>query len=312
MISKHYLDSVRPTYRNGGGTDKDDKYTKSLNNALGVAKTLGLAKYTKDLDFTPHYRHNLYMLVDPTAAYPRDIARAYNYLNIAKTAKKSTKHFTEKIRETNDNTADAAWAKRLGLYYDKTYLPSNKDGSVRLPNSIESQIPVDTTFLKNRIAENEKLTNYYNTVYGEIPSNKRDAIELGLQIDKETLEALRKTFKTGKPVTINEHGYIDREWIKDGSTNFTPSPLNVLQNYTIQYDKTNNKMNYWDIYDFNKFEDFVPGEAFEIRGSVPVRKQVKKQLGGLIRRTLATGGSIHINSSRRSNINKVKTRNIRN
>ena len=50
------------------------------------------------------------------------------------------------------------------------------------------------------------------------------------------------------------------------------TPLNVLQNYTIQYDPKSNSMKYRDTYDFNGFESFVPGEPFEISGSIPLNK----------------------------------------
>lgn len=39
---------------------------------------------------------------------------------------------------------------------------------------------------------------------------------------------------------------------------------------------------------------------------------IKKQFGGLVRRTLANGGSSHIKSSNHSNLTKLKTRNVRN
>jgi len=46
------------------------------------------------------------------------------------------------------------------------------------------------------------------------------------------------------------------------------SPLNVLGNYNIRYDKDTNRMYYSDQYDFNKYDSFVPGEPFRIRGAI--------------------------------------------
>lgn len=287
-------------------TENDTKYVKALKGALRVADMLGLNESTKDKNFNRHYRENLYRAVDPTSAYPQNVFDAYTYYKLAQNAKNDTS-LLKKRRERDDRTADAAWAKRLGLEYDKNYLPDNNDGSSRLPRNLESQIPVDTTFFKNRIKANEDLINYYNKTYGSIPSNKQEAIELGLKYDKQTLEALRHTFATGEPVVVNEHGYIDREWIKDGNTNLTPSPLNTLQNYTIQYDKNNNRMNYWDIYDFNLFEDFVPGKSFEIRGSVPIRKQTKGSLkeGGKFNATLSNNTKTYVSKKWNSSADNI-------
>lgn len=69
-------------------------------------------------------------------------------------------------------------------------------------------------------------------------------------------------------MNINEQAFKNRKWIKDGLVQYTPSPLNALQNYTVQYDKKNNKMDYRDLYDFNEFEKWVPGKSFKIRGSI--------------------------------------------
>ena len=170
-----------------------------------------------------------------------------------------------------DSVADAAWRKRLGLSYNDKFLIPNKDGSVRLPRNVEMEIPTDTTMLKKRIATNEKFANQSNIV-GE----DWQIVQAMMKKDKEALEALRKTYKTGEPVVVNEYAHNNRKLSKNGeliddAINYK-SPLNVMRNYTIQYDPKNRKMNYWDTYDFNEFEWGVPGKPFEIRGSVPLKR----------------------------------------
>ena len=170
-----------------------------------------------------------------------------------------------------DSVADAAWRKRLGLSYSDKFLIPNKDGSVRLPRNVEMEIPTDTTMLKKRIAANEKFANQSNIV-GE----DWQIVQAMMKKDKEALEALRKTYKTGEPVVVNEYAHNNRKLSKNGeliddAINYK-SPLNVMRNYTIQYDPKTRKMNYWDTYDFNEFEWGVPGKPFEIRGSVPLKR----------------------------------------
>lgn len=170
-----------------------------------------------------------------------------------------------------DSVADAAWRKRLGLSYSDKFLIPNKDGSVRLPRNVEMEIPTDTTMLKKRIAANEKFANQYNIV-GE----DWQIVQAMMKKDKEALEALRKTYKTGEPVVVNEYAHNTRKLSKNGeliddAINYK-SPLNVMRNYTIQYDPKTRKMNYWDTYDFNEFEWGVPGKPFKIRGSVPLKR----------------------------------------
>jgi len=50
------------------------------------------------------------------------------------------------------------------------------------------------------------------------------------------------------------------------------SPLNVLAHYNIRYDKDQNKMYYSDEYDFNKYDKYVPGKPFRIRGAIDLGK----------------------------------------
>lgn len=170
-----------------------------------------------------------------------------------------------------DSVADAAWRKRLGLSYNDKFLVPNKDGSVRLPRNIEIEIPTDTTMLKKRIAANEKFANQSNIV-GE----DWQIVQAMMKKDKEALEALRKTYKTGEPVVVNEYAHNNRKLSKNGeliddAINYK-SPLNVMKNYTIQYDPKTRRMNYWDTYDFNEFDWGIPGESFKIKGSIPLKK----------------------------------------
>ena len=170
-----------------------------------------------------------------------------------------------------DSVADAAWRKRLGLSYDDKFLIPNKDGSVRLPKNVELEIPADTTMLKKRIAANEKFANQTNIV-GE----DWQIVQAMMKKDKEALDSLRHTYKTGEPVVVNEYAHNNRKLSKNGelmdnAINYK-SPLNVMRNYTIQYDAKNKRINYWDTYDFNEFDWGVPGKSFEIKGSIPLKK----------------------------------------
>lgn len=173
--------------------------------------------------------------------------------------------------EVIDSVADAAWRKRLGLSYDDKFLIENKNGSFRLPNNVEMEIPTDTTALKRRIQANKKLADS-----PEIMGDDWKLVQGMIDADEETLNALRKTYKTGKPVVINEYSHNSRKLaedgkIKEGAFDYK-SPLNVLQNYTVQYDPKSHTMKYRDTYDFNGFESFVPGEPFDIEGEIPLRR----------------------------------------
>ena len=173
--------------------------------------------------------------------------------------------------EVTDSVADAAWRKRLGLSYDDKFLIENKDGSYRLPRNVEREIPTDTTFIKKRIKDNEKLVNQSN-----ILGDEYKLVKSMIDLDNKTLDALRHTYKTGEPVTINEYSNNSRSLSKDGDIpeeafNYK-SPLNVMQNFTVRYNPKKRTMEYSDIYDFNEFEGLVPGEAFDIKGEIPLRR----------------------------------------
>lgn len=254
----------------------EDVSSAILNKALKLGELLHINKYTKGDDTDIKYRQNIYNLIDPTAAYPSDNGEALGMLMLASKAKSDS---IQPVYRDKDilPTAEAAWAKRLGLNYDTSVLQDNGDGTVRLNRKYENEIPVDTNFIKQRIADNTKLKNYYKRLDG-LSTNRAKIINDGIEIDKKTLTALRKTYSTGKPVVINEHAHNSRSWVNNGKAKYTKSPLSPLQNFTIQYDKKNNKMNYFDVYDFNKFENYVPGKPFTIKGSVPLkRKTLTKQ-----------------------------------
>ena len=173
--------------------------------------------------------------------------------------------------EVTDSVADAAWRKRLGLSYDDKFLIENKNGSFRLPKDVEMEIPTDTTALKRRIQANKKLADS-----PEIMGDDWKLVQGMIDADEKTLNALRRTYEIGEPVVINEYSHNSRKLAKDGkiiegADNYK-SPLNVLQNYTVQYNPKNRTMMYRDTYDFNGFESFVPGEPFDIEGEIPLRR----------------------------------------
>lgn len=181
--------------------------------------------------------------------------------------------------EVTDSVADAAWRKRLGLSYDDKFLIENKNGSFRLPKDVEIEIPTDTTALKRRIQANKKLADS-----PEIMGDDWKLVQGMIDADENTLNALRRTYETGEPVVINEYSHNSRKLAKDGkiiegADNYK-SPLNVLQNYTVQYNPKNRTMMYRDTYDFNGFESFVPGEPFDIKGEIPLNR--KYFIGGLL------------------------------
>ena len=186
-----------------------------------------------------------------------------------------------------DKVSDAAWRKRLGYDYDKTLLIPNGN-AVRLPKELEQEIPTDTTMLKNRIEATKKLMKYSS----KYKYNKY--VRLAKQVDEEALEALRKTYKTGQPVSVNEHSFNSRQWVSGGEVTPTMSPLNVLQNYTIQYDPQNNRMLYSDIYDFNEYDWAIPGQPYDIKGYVDLPKY--------------KNGKIYIKPANRGKFNATKKR----
>lgn len=211
------------------------------------------------------YNRAVYSLVDPTMGYPTK-KEAFGYAIGA--GIKAMRNPNDMVYWVTDSVSDAAWRKRHGLSYDNKFLIPNEDGSVRLPKDREMEIPTDTTMLKNRIAANKKLAKRYPE-----GSEKRDIVNWALKVDGMALDSLRHTYRTGEPVTINEGVYNSRRLINNGELSYPEiMPHNVMQNYAIQYDKSKDKMNYWDTYNFNQFEWGVPGKPFEIKGSIPLKR----------------------------------------
>ena len=210
----------------------------------------------------------IYNSVDPTGNYPSGYGEAI-LLGLGAIVEGGSKKY-----EVTDSVADAAWRKRLGLKYDAKFLPNNKDGSVRLPKNLEKEIPVDTTFIKNRMQKNRELRNYYVEDLGRSEDNELiQVIDAANDIDKETLDSLRHTYKTGEWVTINEHANNSRQLINNGEWKLPNSPLNVLHDFGIRYNKDTRTMEYKDIYNLNKYDWGVPGEAFTIKGTVKLKKR---------------------------------------
>lgn len=116
--------------------DEKTKNTRYGNNNLGfiernglaAAKAIGLDRRYKDAALDTHYRQNLFNMVDPTSAVPSTVEEAVAILKVAEAAKSNRDY--KYHRKYQKPTADAAWAKRLGLPYDSTLLIANPDGSV--------------------------------------------------------------------------------------------------------------------------------------------------------------------------------------
>lgn len=209
-----------------------------------------------------------YKEVNPLAGYPGFWDAVAHGLNVFGRRYKDTDSTAYNV---TDMVADATWRKRLGLSYDEKYLPSNEDGSVRLPRDRELEIPVDTNLLKRRINANLKLLDKYKK---QGNSTKQEVVDWAIGEDEAALNALRKTYKTGEPVVINEQAYNSRSLINNGEISLPgSSPLNPLQNYTIQYNKDKDVMEYRDVYDFNGFDWAVPGKSYKIKGEIPLKKK---------------------------------------
>ena len=210
----------------------------------------------------------LYNTIDPTGTVPNGYAEAagkYLYAK-AKELIGNTNREYELGETLSDSVSDAAWRKRLCLGYYPKFLPTYNGDTVRLPKKLEMEIPTDTNLLKSRIEQNEKLMN--NDPWYAKNKIVRDAYNA----DKQALEGLRETYRTGKAVTINERAYNSRNWVKNGELSPEIQPLNVLQNYQIWYDKNTNTMHYDDTYDFNQYDWAVPGQPYKIHGTIKLPK----------------------------------------
>ena len=243
----------------------DDGTRKAKYGKAAVVRTPEDKKVSK---LTRSY----YKEVNPLAGYPGFIDAIKHGLNV----------FGRRYVETDstaypvtDKVADATWRKRLGLSYDEVNLPSNPDGSVRLPKDRELEMPIDTNLLKRRINANKALSDKYEK---SGKKKSKEVVDWAIEEDQRGLDSLRHTYKTGEPVVINEQVYNSRSLINNGKVSMPgSSPLNPLQNYTLQYDKDRNVMLYRDVYDFNKFDWAVPGKGYKIKGEIDLNK---KFMGG--------------------------------
>ena len=270
-----------------------------------------MSKYRRHLDEDPpknptNFERALYNSIDPTGDYPSSKIKAIPYYIKAKTKQligdTDIKDYT--VGNTlGEKVAEAAWAKRLNMPYDETLLHVWNGDTVRLPYEIEQEIPVDTNFIKDRIQANKDLQKRF-------PKYKRNKyVNRAIEEDEDTLEALRKTYSTGKPVGISEMSWNTRQLLSNGEINDSQiSPLNVLKAYNIRYDKPTNRMYYSDEYDFNEYEKFVPGKSFRVRGYVDLNKNKKKALGGCIYRRSLKDGGIYIKPSHRGRFTALKER----
>lgn len=287
MTKHRYLDEIKPSLKYGGPII-----------ASAILNTI--KKYKGDGNNL--YHRNVYNLVDPTAAIPKTVFDLYNYKLIADEALKP-KGYIKKYREKTEPLAEAAWAKRLGLPYDTSILISNDDGTVRLNDKYEQELPIDTNFYKTRIANNKALLQKYRKGGG---TERNKVLKMAIGEDEAALNALRKTYKTGKWVSFNEQAHKSRQWINNGDVKLDISPLSALQNFSGRYNANDNTFEYFDIYDFNSLEPVVPGNPFTIKGKI----NLNKKYGGLInsRPSLKSGGSIYIKPSHRGRLTELKAR----
>lgn len=233
--------------------------------------------------------------LNPTWGYPKSKKEGYNLYKQVK-EKQDSENITipnyQLFPLLSDSVSNAAWRKYLGLNYNSKFLPTGiydnrtdyRNNTVRLPLALEREIPVDTTFIKNRISKNKAYLN------NALPKSDAvvDAINQSINIDTEVLNALRYTYRTGKPIGMNEHSYNSRQLIKDGIIDedvINHTPLNVFQRYNIRYDKPTNRMYYSDEYGFDSYDiwpislffgntdKFLEGQPFRFRGYIDLNKK---------------------------------------
>lgn len=232
--------------------------------------------------------------VDPTWGYPKETSQGYSVYREVKDKQNSKSISTPNYSvapSLGDSVSNAAWRKYLGLSYNPKFLPKGVpddrtnygSNTVRLPKELENEIPVDTTFIKNRIARNEA---YLNNGLPKPDENILIARQF-IGHDQKTLEALRHTYKTGQPVGIYEGTYNSRQLIKDGLVDdegMNHTPLNAFQYYNIRYDKDTNRMYYSDEYGFDNsnpwpinwiggYDKFLEGQPFRFRGYIDLDKK---------------------------------------
>lgn len=239
---------------------------------------------TQKYQNVPEYNIALYNTVSPLGDFP-NFWEALAYKRQVKDKLKNGNIYERdyKVGDTQgEKTAMAAWAKRLGIPYDEQDLPVYNGDTVTLPNSLVQEIPYDTNMLKTRIQQNKALQDKYSKY------RYNDVVDAAIKADQYNLDKLRETYKTGKPVGQTEFGWNSRQLVDNGEIvpiENIQSPLNVLGNYNVRYSPEERRLYYSDEYDFNQFENFVPGEPYRIRGYIDLDNN--KALGGNL---FAAGG----------------------
>lgn len=221
------------------------------------------------------YRQALFNNVDPRNGYPSPwtAVKYYNTVVDALNAGDTSKKW-ETDGSIGQETAAAGWAKFLDLPYNKQLFPVWNGDTVRLSPELEREIPIDTNLLKQDI---QRIIYDRNLDRSMGIFDREEAYKTLLQTKQLALNNLRKTYKTGEWVQMNEfmgNSVNPFDWNED-----YVSPLNVLQFYGQKYDKNTNSMLYGDQYNLNAFDYFLPGNPFIIRGSIPLDK---KKNGGFL------------------------------
>lgn len=266
------------------------KIEDGRNGTIDYRKIKGSKKVTEETE----HRLKLANKVDPHQGYPSGLSDGYRIYKGMKQGDPTQQSY--KVYPTlGDSVAQAAWKKYLGLEYDPKFLPQGVpdtrggfgNNTVRLPARLEAEIPVDTTFLKNRIQENRAYLNNGNPKSRDVVK----ALKFGIEQDEYALGQLRKTYSTGLPVGLHESQYNSRQLINDGAVDWDileHTPLNVLQYYNIRYDKDTNRMYYSDTYGFDNatipwpaswwlgtsnYDEYLGGVPFRFRGYIDLNKK---------------------------------------
>lgn len=250
------------TYIRNGVTSLDDM--RSHFNLLAQ----GGPKDPPKKNPTP-FQKALYNSIDPTQDYPGFGGAIIDYVYAKQKVRNGEEDVPEyKIGNTlGERVAQAAWAKRLDMPYDETMLPTWNGDTVSIPKELEKEIPVDTNLIKRRIQANKELQERFSKY------KNNDYVNAAIKEDENTLEALRKTYKTGKPVGLSEMSWNSRQLLNNGEINDQQvSPLNVFHRYNVRFDPETKRMYYSDGYDFNQYEHFVLGEPFRFRGYIDLNK----------------------------------------
>lgn len=266
-----------------------------------IPRTYQKGGKTQNYQNVPEYNIALYNTVSPLGDFP-NFWEALAYRRYVKDKLKNGNIYERDYKVGNsqgEKTAMAAWAKRLGIPYDEQDLLVYNGDTVTLPYSLVQEIPYDTNVLKNRIQQNKTLQDKYSKY------RYSDVVNAAIKADQYNLDKLRETYKTGKPVGQTEFGWNSRQLINNGEIvpiENIQSPLNVLGNYNVRYSPEERRLYYSDEYDFNQFENFVPGEPFRIRGYIDLDNN--KSLGG----NLFKKGGIYIKPENRGKFTALKKR----